>query len=1315
MSALDRLSGFNAKAPQKQSDGVFDTKTPSGAFLQRVHNEGFKMYEPCYKLKSEFHVDESTLSGADLEQYLASLEIGEDAYALFSDEMKALYEKGFRHTELHDVLTTDGNQIVNAVAGSGKALVNGTKVLTNLGYRNIESLHIGDQVFGDDGKLHTVIGVFPQGYKQVYMVEFSDGNKISCSGDHLWEIQNCYERENAVIQVLTTEEILKNVPMRKPSGGYCCRVPVAKALEFRQASTIGIDPYLFGYLLFAMESCEGHIEFPVSNVSVAQRLATIVERDFRGGQMYEYSAEDCVYVIEADILFEKLRAYGVVGKPLSLRSIPREYLFASREVRVELLKGIIDAEKQLNGGNDVVITRSEKLCEDVEFLCEGLGFVLEHRIDDEDADEHDLFVHPKRYVQILHRYGTVDDICHDIHCNSKRFITHIEPMNYEQECTCIAIDYPRHLYLTEHCIPTHNTTMLVFKILHDIVTGRCMTLKELPNGMTVRVANKVWVCTFLRSGAAELEAALTKWQYKFGYSQTAPSLSFSTMDAEFKRCLNAMGVATPLDEGGKLYSCMVKAIDSCNIKRNGYNLSKEDYNIISGIITYYRGRLDEQRYNHPSCKEYELTPTILDLVVKQFAALRQQAGIMDFSEIMELLYKYLYVTPNPQVQEFVANRYNFIYIDEFQDTSQMAYAILKFYARGKLWLNRNGEQEPAGLVPGLYTGHETLGKLVVVGDTAQCVLPDTQVRLIDRGMTDVQDVTVGDQIQAIIGKDKLGYVTVSEVLKRQYSGNVVLITLSNGKSLHVTEDHKCFAKIAQLEKTDIELCMFGGEHMQSKVTVQWQGMEHTHESYNMDELEELVHQALMRYDAEGLIPTIQRNAVLYVGEKYRVVSACDVSFGDVMCVYNEETNSLEQAVVLGVDIQRYDGLVYDFNIFDVHNFVADNVIVHNCIYSFRGSDSNILAKEVSSDFNPTISALSVNWRCPNVILDPVVPSIHKNWDSADQNIQAAHKGGELFAYVFKNYQQMIAQLKVDVSKDLEDGMKVAILCRTNFDGLIPAVVLEQDGRFNFSVSGENMTMNSPLPRKLIGMTALFTERSTPAVKNSLAEFAGRSNGWALKGLMDTLKANGKSFWDIPEADIKYSCPTLLDLYRDVRPILFVNGKRDKSREVEALQVVYFKLMQEVYAGDSAYCESARAYLETLLFILEQGNYKTVYEFLEEIEYLNDRLNGRIKKSKVYVQIATVHEFKGKEADSVYIWNDNDGVFPYSKTDLTVESELNEERRVHYIACTRAKKREHIYSISGRIGLFAREMDVKFTNPVPVAARLPKKTEALPKE
>ena len=642
------------------------------------------------------------------------------------------------------------------------------------------------------------------------------------------------------------------------------------------------------------------------------------------------------------------------------------------------------------------------------------------------------------------------------------------------------------------------TTMLNFKIMYDIVTGEAVTLQAIPNGTAVRVVNKMWVCTFLKTGAAELETSLAGWQRKLGYTQTSNQISFSTLDAEFKRCLNAMGVATPI---GETFGLLCKAVDSCGITRNGYKLSKEDYQIISGIVTYYRGRLDKSKYQHPSCVDYDLKPTILDLLVKQFEALRHTNNVMDFEEVMELLYKYLYVTPNMAVQDFVANRYNYIYIDEFQDTSQMAYAILKFYARGKLWLNRSGKEvqleSQGGDVPdGLYTATETLGKIVVVGDVSQC------------------------------------------------------------------------------------------------------------------------------------------------------------------------------------------------------------------IYSFRGSDSKILGQWFDSDFRPSISALSTNWRCPSNILNPVIPSIHINEDSAKQKMIAARKGGEFFAYSFSSYKSMIKQLKEDLQKDMDDDMRCAILCRTNFDGMIPAFVLCADGKFDFGISGENMTLNSPLPRKIIGVSALFTERSTPAVKNALAFFAGRGAEWQLKQLMDTLKMNNKSIWQIPEADIKYSCPSILEFVQQVKKIIMPDGvNRDKSKEMEALKAIYSLMIIDTFAGDSAYCESARAYLETMLYLIESNNFQTVYEFLEEVELLNDKLNGRIKKHKAPIQIATVHEFKGKERDSVYVWNDSDGVFPSSKCDVDDAEQLAEERRVHYIACTRAKKREHIYTIKGKVGMFVKEMDLILESPQSPSATL----------
>ena len=74
-------------------------------------------------------------------------------------------------------------------AASGKALSNNSKVYTKNGFKMIKDVVVGDVIFGEDGLLHKVIGVFPQGKKRGYKVTFSDGTEVICCKEHLWTFQ----------------------------------------------------------------------------------------------------------------------------------------------------------------------------------------------------------------------------------------------------------------------------------------------------------------------------------------------------------------------------------------------------------------------------------------------------------------------------------------------------------------------------------------------------------------------------------------------------------------------------------------------------------------------------------------------------------------------------------------------------------------------------------------------------------------------------------------------------------------------------------------------------------------------------------------------------------------------------------------------------------------------------------------------------------------------------------------------------------------------------------------------------------------------
>lgn len=71
----------------------------------------------------------------------------------------------------------------------GKALLDSELIYTPYGPKKIGLADIGDIIYGDDGKLTTVVGVYPQGFVDMYKVTFEDGRSIVCCGQHQWKVK----------------------------------------------------------------------------------------------------------------------------------------------------------------------------------------------------------------------------------------------------------------------------------------------------------------------------------------------------------------------------------------------------------------------------------------------------------------------------------------------------------------------------------------------------------------------------------------------------------------------------------------------------------------------------------------------------------------------------------------------------------------------------------------------------------------------------------------------------------------------------------------------------------------------------------------------------------------------------------------------------------------------------------------------------------------------------------------------------------------------------------------------------------------------
>lgn len=71
----------------------------------------------------------------------------------------------------------------------GKALLDSELIYTPHGSKKIGFADIGDIIYGDDGNLTTIVGVYPQGFVDTYKVTFEDGRSVVCCGQHQWKVK----------------------------------------------------------------------------------------------------------------------------------------------------------------------------------------------------------------------------------------------------------------------------------------------------------------------------------------------------------------------------------------------------------------------------------------------------------------------------------------------------------------------------------------------------------------------------------------------------------------------------------------------------------------------------------------------------------------------------------------------------------------------------------------------------------------------------------------------------------------------------------------------------------------------------------------------------------------------------------------------------------------------------------------------------------------------------------------------------------------------------------------------------------------------
>lgn len=360
--------------------------------------------KPLLQLETEYTKgsDSETVEATkDIQTLIQNLKLRPEVGASLQGHIFNTVCRGARKTKFY---------IRSASSGVGKALPNSSIIPTPNGWKAVKEIKVGDYLFDAFGNPTKVLGVYPQGKKEVFEVTFKDGRSVKCCDEHLWSYntkgQKPSSKKERKFYTSTLKELLQK-PLQDSDGEYNILVPQQYAVQYKEQKHF-IPSYVFG--LFLRKSKE--------------------------------------------------------------KFIPKEYLQDSIKNRFELLSGLLDSDGTVDEkGRISYFTISSQLAKNVEELAQSLGFKTKIILDTYKETNDCYIIHitgrPDDKVKLFNLKRKKDKIVKWYNSvkrkegNEHNAIINIMDLGYEEEMTCFYVDNAEHLFLAEGFVVTHNTRAAV--------------------------------------------------------------------------------------------------------------------------------------------------------------------------------------------------------------------------------------------------------------------------------------------------------------------------------------------------------------------------------------------------------------------------------------------------------------------------------------------------------------------------------------------------------------------------------------------------------------------------------------------------------------------------------------------------------------------------------------------------------------------------------------------------------------------------------------------------------------------------------------
>ena len=359
------------------------------------------------------------------------------------------------------------------------------------------------------------------------------------------------------------------------------------------------------------------------------------------------------------------------------------------------------------------------------------------------------------------------------------------------------------------------------------------------------------------------------------------------------------------------------------------------------------------------------------------------------------------------------------------------------------------------------------------------------------------------------------------------------------------------------------------------------------------------------------------------------------------------------------------------------------------IYGFRGASPNSMQDFIHDYPNADRILLDVNYRCDGRIVDAACKVIDENRNRVYKKIKAAHTNGNGFhLHIFDHESQEEEYLIRELQNKKEQGEleECAMICRTNYECAMWAKNLNE-GEIPFYMKE---TPRNPFDhfviRDIMAYLALAYGRRDRKfflrIMNRPVRYIKRDS---VREEYISESVLAAFYQDTPAIQHE-----IQKLFRDLKGM---NTKKMHLQIHYIRKVIgYDKYLQDKYDADRAK-ELIQTAIDFQKLAEQYVNYQELDDYISKYAEMLQSINN-IKSSKEMTQdgpsdqkegisLMTMHASKGLEFRTVYLPNCQEGKIPSNRS--KTPEEIEEERRMFYVAMTRAKHELCITAYKGKSG------------------------------